>query len=82
MSNRMLALGFLVPLVVGCTTIPVPSQAAVPSTTATVGLAAASPRPSPTAVLSPCSVDQLNLTAGHAGSAGGTNYLTVFVELA
>ena len=44
--------------------------------------AAGSPSPSPVTSLGPCQDGQLVLTAGQSGGAGGTNYLTVFVELA
>ncbi|HEX7950899.1 MAG TPA: hypothetical protein VF494_11165 [Candidatus Limnocylindrales bacterium] len=84
MKNRLLRLGVLALLAAACTSSPVPSPDAsslAPSPGSSQGPTPETPSPSRTIALAPCAVDQLDLTAGHSGGAGGTNYLTVFVEL-
>lgn len=78
-------LGPLLIVVVGCT--PPPPSPSVPPT----GVATGRP-PTPSAVviptqpgevaLAPCGREQVRLTPGTSGAAAGTNYLTVFAELA
>jgi hypothetical protein len=72
-------------VVAGCAT-EVPSPAVQPTSTSSSRTPSPSvgvgPSPSALAALSPCGRDQVRVTPGAQGPAAGTNYLTVFVELA
>lgn len=64
----------------GC--VPAPPSPSAPPPPSPSAEAATSPGPSVVAALDPCRNDQISVTPGHSGAAAGTNYLTVFVELA
>jgi hypothetical protein len=81
MKSPVATLVGLALLVAACTSMIVTPTPPAPSPGASLVPSQPSAPPS-IAALAPCSVDQLNVTAGHAGGAAGTNYLAVFVELA
>jgi hypothetical protein len=84
MKRLILLLAGLPLLVAACTpTATVAPPFSTPtSSSAAIGSPQSSSTPVPSVAFASCSADQLNLTAGHTGGAAGTNYLTVFVELA
>lgn len=61
---------------------PSPSSPTLPRPTDASPSIAVIPTPSAVADISACEGDQVRLTPGQQGAAAGTNYLTVFVELA
>lgn len=70
-------------VVFGCGTVaPSPSAQPAPTPTRVAPSIGAVPTSSASTVLEPCEGDQVRLTAGAAGPAAGTDYLTVIVELA
>src|SRR4051794_16388116 len=82
MNRPTVSLGLAALLVAACTTTILPPPSLPRLSPSPAGLFDASAGPSRTAALPSCSRDQLALTAGHTGGAAGTNYLTIFVELA
>ena len=82
MYKLLAALAFVVAgLVAACGAVtPSPSRPLVTSTDPPPSVAI--PTASAAADISPCAKDQVRLTVGQQGAAAGTNYLTVFVELA